>query len=298
MEIEYLEAKSILTSINEEKGKYWFNANYNLNIYRGCHHGCIYCDSRSKVYGVTDFDKVKPKKDALLILERELKSKRKKGIIAMGAMSDPYNKLEEHLELTREALKLFDRYGFGVILATKSDLVVRDIDVLQSISRHSPVLIKMTITCVDDKLAKLIEPNVCSSSQRFAALKKLHDANINAGILLMPVLPFITDTKENISGIMEKAHEARVCFVYPGLGVTQRTGQREYYLTKLEEFSVQLRISHERRFGNIYNCPARNKKELAQLIQSLGKKYQIKTRMKDIIDYYQKGYRSEQITLF
>lgn len=296
--IEYVETKTILSTVAKEKTKYWFGYDYNLNIYRGCHHGCIYCDSRSDVYGVDNFDKVKPKRNAIEILEKELKSKRKKGVIGIGAMSDPYNKLEEELQLTRQTLELVNKYGFGIILATKSDLVLRDIDILKKIAEHSPVLIKITITCADDRFSKLIEPNVCPSSKRFEAIQKLNEAGIKAGILLMPVLPFITDTIENITNIMNKANNAQACFVYPGMGVSQRTGQREYYLKKLYEISPRLKEEHERRYGNKYSCPARNAQELTKLVHQLGKKYKIKTKMPEIIEMYKKGTRSEQISLF
>ena len=223
--MEFIKAKTIVSgySSNEQ----WFGNNYNMNIYKGCCHGCIYCDSRSECYGIEDFDRVRAKK-MLWIIARDLKSKRKTGVVGMGAMSDPYNPFEKEYELTRGALKLIHKYGFGVSIATKSDLIVRDIDLLKSIQTHSPVLAKITITTCDDALCKKIEPNVALSSKRFEAIKKLSDHGIFVGILLMPVLPFIEDNEENIMGIIHLAHKSGAKFIYPAFGVTLRQNQRDW----------------------------------------------------------------------
>ena len=293
--IEYVDAKTIVNKANTVG---WFEYDYGMNIYRGCHHGCIYCDSRSDVYEVVDFDKVKPKRDAINIIEKELRSKRNKGIIGTGAMSDPYNKLEEKLQLTRQALELIDKYGFGVTITTKSSLVLRDIDILQRIAKHSPVIIKITITCFDDDLTKKIEPNVCSSSQRFAAVKKLREAGLYAGILLMPVLPYVSDSWQNIQAILQKATEVDASFIFAGFGVTQRTGQRAYYLNKLREIDEQAYHNHLRDFGNIYSCRANNAKGLYAKYQKYCKEHNLTYKMKDIVNEYKSGYRNEQISLF
>ena len=201
-----------------------------MNIYKGCCHGCIYCDSRSDCYGIEDFDRVRIKENSINLIEKDLKSKRKKGIVATGAMSDPYNPFEEKFLLTRKALELIDKYNYGAAIATKSDLIIRDIDVLKRIKEHSPVLCKITITTADDELSKKIEPNVCLSSERFKAIKKLSDEGIYTGILLMPILPFINDTEENIISIVRKAKENGAKFVYPAFGVTLRSNQRIHFL--------------------------------------------------------------------
>lgn len=293
--MEYIEAKTIVSKGGSEN---WFASDYNMNIYRGCHHGCIYCDSRSDVYGIDNFDEVKPKKDAIVIIERDLKSKRSKGIVGMGAMSDPYNKLEKELELTRQALELIDKYGFGVAIATKSDLILRDIDIIKRIASHSPVIIKITITTSNDKLAELIEPHAPSSSRRFSAVKKLREHGIFAGILLMPLLPYVNDTFNNIEGILVKAKYVDASFVYPAFGVTQRAGQRLYYLDCLRAIDPSLALKHEQRYGNTYVCGVPQAKELANYFNKYCNENNIAYKMKDIIKNYKKGYNEEQISFF
>ncbi|MDF9867677.1 DNA repair photolyase [Bacilli bacterium PM5-3] len=293
--IEYVDAKTIITKVNHTG---WFDYDYNMNIYRGCHHGCIYCDSRSDVYQVADFDKVKPKKDAIKIIEKELKNKRNKGVIGTGAMSDPYNKLEEELQLTRQALEIIDKHGFGVGITTKSTLILRDIDILKRIALHSPVIIKITITCANDELTKLIEPNVASSKERFLAIKKLREAGIYAGVILMPVLPYLTDSWNNINSLLMLSKAVDASFIYAAFGVSQRTGQRAYYLNKLKDISQYAYENHLKSFGNNYSCPAHNAKELYRKYELFCKENKLTYKMKDIINGYQKGYRCEQISLF
>ena len=185
--MEYVPAKTIVT---RTKSTAWFGIDYNMNIYRGCCHGCIYCDSRSACYQIDHFDTVRAKEDALRIIRDDLRRKVKTGVVGTGAMSDPYNPFEKKEELTKHALQLVDAFGFGAAIATKSDLILRDIDILSDIKEHSPVLCKITITAAGDGLASKLEPGVCPSSARFEAVKMLSEAGIFTGILLMPVLPF------------------------------------------------------------------------------------------------------------
>ena len=230
--MEYIPAKTIL---HRSKSTQWFGTDHTLNLYRGCCHGCIYCDSRSACYGIESFDRVRAKQDALRILRDELRRKVKPGFVSMGAMSDPYNPFEERELLTRHALELLDAYGFGAAAATKSDLIARDIDLFQSIQSHSPVVCKITVTTVDEALAAKVEPGAPSPERRLAALKKLSDAGVCAGVLLMPVLPFLEDSWEQVDGVLERAAQAGARFVYPAFGMTMRDGQREYFLQRLEE---------------------------------------------------------------
>ena len=185
-----------------------------MNLYRGCTHGCIYCDSRSECYQNDEFDIVKVKANALDILNLELMKKKHKGVVGIGAMSDTYNRFEEQEEITRGALKLLRDYHFGVSLETKSDLVVRDIDLFLEIQKYNDVIVKMTITTFDDELSKIIEPHVCVSSQRFLAIQKMSEAGLFTGILMHPLLPFINDTEENIIQIVKMAHEHGAHFVH------------------------------------------------------------------------------------
>ena len=198
--MDYISAKTIISQY--AKVNPWFGINYNMNIYKGCCHGCIYCDSRSQCYGIDNFDKVRAKENATKLIRKELKSKRRTGIVGTGAMSDPYNPFEKELMLTRSALEQINAYNFGLAVATKSNLITRDIDILKKIKGHSPIIIKMTITTINDELSKKIEPNVCVSSERFNAIQKLTQNGIFTGILLMPILPFINDSEENIVGII------------------------------------------------------------------------------------------------
>lgn len=294
--MKYVYAKTIISSYANNNS--WFGNNYNMNIYKGCCHGCIYCDSRSECYRVENFDEVRAKENALVIIERELKSKRKTGVIGTGAMSDPYNPFEEKYKLTRGALELINLYRFGVSIATKSNLLLRDIDLLQKISSHSPVLIKITITTADDTICKKIEPNVAVSSERFAVIKKLSEKGIYAGVLLMPVLPFIEDTQENISSIVRLAYENGAKFIYPAFGVTLRQNQREWYFSKLDEHFPGLKQKYIQHFGNRYECRSPRAMELWRLFQKKCDSCGVLYRMEEIIQGYKRGYGENQLSIF
>ncbi|MCO1600718.1 SPL family radical SAM protein [Desulfosporosinus nitroreducens] len=294
--MDFIPAKAILSGYSGDNN--WFGNNYNMNIYKGCNHGCIYCDSRSECYHVENFDKVRAKENALTLIHRELKSKRRTGVIGTGAMSDPYNPFEKEYKLTRGALELINTYRFGVSIATKSDLITRDIDLLKKIRQHSPVLIKLTITTCDDELCKKIEPNAAVSSKRFSALKQLSENGIFAGVLLMPVLPFIEDNEENISGIIRIAHENSAKFIYPAFGVTLRQNQRDWYYKKLDEIFPNLKESYIRKFGNSYECSSPKADQLWKLCKSECERLGILFKMDEIIKGYKRGYGERQLTLF
>ncbi|MBS4538767.1 radical SAM protein [Clostridium sp. D2Q-11] len=294
--MEFIDAKQILSSWSD--GDTWFGSNYNMNIYKGCSHGCIYCDSRSSCYQVLNFDRVRAKKDVLLLLERELMSKRKKGIIATGAMSDPYNPLEEKHELTRGALELINKYGFGSSLLTKSDLVVRDIDVIKKIKTHSPVVVKFTITTYDDGLCKKVEPNVTVSSDRFTALKRLSDEGIFTGVHIWPILPFINDTEENVKSIVRAAYESGAKYVTGYFAVTLRQNQRIYYYKQLDKLFPGLKQKYINTYGDSYECTSVNEKKLYEVLASECKKYGLLYKMSDIRQEIKRKYDNKQMTLF
>lgn len=294
--MKFIPAKTIISGYSADD--FWFGNNYNMNIYKGCCHGCIYCDSRSECYNVENFDEVRAKENALAIIERELKSKRKTGVIGTGAMSDPYNTFEKEYCLTRGALSLINNYGFGVSIDTKSGLVTRDIDILKKIQVHSPVLIKITITTFDDELCKKIEPNVAVSSKRFAAVKELSGEGIFTGILLMPVLPFLEDTEENISGIIRFAYESGAKFIYPAFGVTLRQNQRAWYYKKLDEKFPSLKQKYIQQYGNAYECNSPKAGMLWQLFREECDRYGMLYRMEDIVKGYKQGYGYTQLSLF
>ncbi len=293
--IEYINAKKIVLPV--KPSLYWFSVKYSLNIYHGCSHGCIYCDSRSSCYNISDFDRIRVKKDAIKKINDELKNKRVKGIISTGAMSDPYNPLEKKLHLTRDTLKLIDKYKFGVSILTKSDLITRDIDILKNISKHSDMFIAITVTTFDDNLCKIIEPNVCVSSKRFEAIKKLSENGIYTGILLQPILPFINDDIENIRNIVHTAYKCGAKFIYPAFGVTLRDNQREYYYDKLDEHFPNIKMKYINEYKNKYSCNTKNN-ELYEEFKTLCEMYGIKYKIKDIVDDYTTQDDTEQLSLF
>ena len=242
--MEFIKTKTIMTQVNY--GDQWYGVDYNMNLYRGCCHGCIDCDSRSNCYHIDDFDVPKGKENALAILESELARKRNKGVVGIGSMSDTYNPFEKQYELTRGALKLLSKYDFGVAIDTKSDLILRDIDILKEISEKNNVIIKFTITTPHDDLSSVIEPHVCVSSERFAAIKALTDNGIYTGIMMNPVLPFITDKEEDIRELVRMAHNAGAKFIQTYMAVTLRENQRDYYYEQLDKFFPGLKEKYIR----------------------------------------------------
>jgi len=295
--MKFTTAKTIISGYSSTND-HWFGNNYNMNIYKGCCHGCIYCDSRSDCYHIDNFDEVRAKENTLALIERDLKSKRKTGIIATGAMSDPYNPFEKEYCLTRGALSLINIHHFGVSIYTKSDLIKRDIDILREIQAHSPVIINITITTCDDELCKKIEPNVAMSSKRFATVKHLTDNGIFTGILLTPILPFLEDTEENIKGIIRLAYENGAKFIYPFWGVTLRQNQRSWYYKKLDELFPSIKQKYIKLYGNNYECPSPKTTELRQLFQKECDKLGLLYKMEDIIKCYTHGYGNTQLSLF
>lgn len=293
-----MEFVTVKTMMGRTKDRRWFGTDYNMNIYRGCNHGCIYCDSRSDCYHVEDFDRVRAKADCLNLLEQELSKKRSTGVIGTGAMSDPYNSFEKEYELTRGALKLINQYEFGVAIATKSPLITRDIDLLNQIQKHSPVLAKITITAGDDSLSRKVETNVATSSKRFEAIKQLRENGVCAGILLMPILPFLEDNQENILSIVNQGAEVGAQFIYPGFGVTLRQNQREHYYRALDKTFPGLKRQYETTFGDSYSCQARNAKGLYEVFSKACQEKGIIYKMKDIIELYRGPYEKRQLKFF
>ncbi len=289
--MQTIPAKTILSSVKPGTDT-WFGLRYNMNLYRGCQHGCIYCDSRSKCYQLGDLSDIRIKENALLLLEKELKSKRERGTIGFGSMNDPYMPVEKNEELTRKALQLVLRYRFPVHIITKSNLVVRDIDILKEISKIYAA-ISITITTTDDRLSKLIEPNSPSSSLRFEAINKLSDAGIYAGITLMPVLPYITDELENLLSIVYKAKENGAKYITAAIGMTLREGQREYYYNELDKHFPGLKEKYIQTYGNQYSCSAPESDALWNKLKSVCTAIDMPLRM----NFY-KPSQPKQMTLF
>ncbi len=253
--MHYVTAKGILSPGN------------GMNLYRGCQHGCIYCDARSKCYGMDHvFEDIEVKENALILLEQALKRKRRPCMIGTGAMSDPYIPLEQQLRLTRGALELIDRYGFGVAIQTKSASILRDLDVLQSINGKTKAVVQMTLTTHDDALCRILEPNVSVTSRRVGALEAFRDAGIPTVVWLDPILPFINDTQENIRGLLDSCIRAGVkgvlCF---NMGLTLREGNREYFYAQLDRHFPGLKEHYIRTYGNRYELNSPQNRELMAL---------------------------------
>jgi DNA repair photolyase len=255
--MHYKDAKSILSPKN------------GMNLYRGCTHGCIYCDSRSRCYQMEHaFEDVEVKRNAPELLEAALCRKRHRCMIATGSMSDPYLPIEEQERLTRRCLAIINRYGFGLAVQTKSDRVLQDLDLLKSINRKARCVVEMTLTTWDEDLCRILEPNVCTTRRRFEVLKILRDEGIPTVVWLCPILPFINDTEENVRGILDYCFEAGVygilCF---GMGVTLREGDREYFYAKLEEHFPGMKEQYVRTFGNSYECSSPRNVALMQIFR-------------------------------
>ncbi len=246
------------------KAKGILSAKNGMNLYRGCSHGCIYCDSRSKCYHMKHaFEDIEVKENAIELLEYALAHKRKKCMIGTGSMTDPYIPLELEIGNVRKTLCLIERYGFGFTVITKSNRILRDLDLLQKINEKTKCVVQMTLTTYNEDLCKKIEPNVSTTGERFEVLKKLRDAGIPTVVWLTPVLPFINDTKDNISGILDMCIEAKVygviCF---GMGLTLREGNREYFYEQLERTFPHLKEKYIRTYGNQYMIESYNNREL------------------------------------
>ncbi|WP_241963591.1 radical SAM protein [Gordonibacter sp. 28C] len=278
-------ARSILQKVRHH-GDEWFGIDYNMNLYRGCCHGCIYCDSRSECYRVDDFDRVRVKFDALAILRRELRSRRVRGVVGVGAMSDTYNPFERDLQVTRGALELLAEHGFGVSVDTKSTLVARDVDLLRAIGGAGGAIAKLTVTTADDDLARLVEPHAPAPSERFAALAELAEAGVFCGVLFTPTLPWVTDDDATVRGVVEGAAAAGARFVYHMTGVTMRDRQRDHFLERIAAVDPALPDRYRRTFGDRYFCNSPRAAENRALFRALCKEHGLLWRMPDIIAAY------------
>ena len=273
--MHYVQAKSILSSKN------------GMNLYRGCQHGCIYCDSRSLCYQLNHpFEDIEVKENALLLLEQALKAKRKKCMIGTGAMSDPYIPLEEKLRLTRGALELIDHYGFGVAIQTKSCRILRDLELLKQINSKGKAVVQMTLTTYDESLCRIVEPHVSTTRERVEALKQFHAAGIPTVVWLSPLLPWLNDTTENLLGILDGCREAGVKGILNfGMGLTLRDGDREYYYAALDRHFPGLKQRYMQAYGNAYELPSPNARELWRLFHEKCQEYGIWHDNKQIFSY-------------
>jgi DNA repair photolyase len=270
--IREIEAKTLLSS--SKRPDPWFGLKYTMNLYRGCEHRCIYCDSRSLCYGIEDFDgEVLVKANALELLRRELARKRIKGYVGTGSMNDPYMPLERKLRVTGQALEIIAEFRFPVHVLTKSDLVLRDADILQAIQQETSAVVSFTITTPDDALARQVEPGAPPSSARFAAMATLAGQGIRTGVLLMPVLPFLEDKPEAIAEIVNRAHDCGASHVIASFGMTLRDRQRAHYYQELDRRFPGLSERYPQAYGERYFAPAANADRLEALCAELIGRY-------------------------
>ncbi len=287
--MHFVNSKTILSSSN------------GMNIYRGCSHGCIYCDSRSKCYHFTHpFEDIEVKQNAPELLDKALRTKRKRCMIATGAMSDPYMHCEEKLQLTRKCLEVILRNGFGVAVQTKSDRILRDIDLLDEINRTAKCVVQMTLTTYDDALCKILEPNVCNTKRRIEVLKIMQERGIPVIVWLTPILPFINDTEENITAILNECVSAGVKGVIDfGMGLTLREGDREYYYAALDRHFPGLMERYIRRYGNAYELPSPKADKLTRIFQSICREKGIMSTPEECFLYMRElPEKYEQLSLF
>ena len=290
--MHFVDAKGLLTGSG---------GHFGMNIYRGCSHGCIYCDSRSKCYQFTHpFEDIEVKQNAPQLLESALKSKRKKCMIGTGAMSDPYMHCEERLGLTRKCLEIISKYECGIAVQTKSDRILRDIDLLDEINRKAKAVVQITLTTYDDDLCKILEPNVCNTKRRIEVLEKMHERGIPTIVWLTPICPFINDTPENITAILEECARVGVkgviCF---DMGLTLRDGDREYYYAALDKHFPGLKEKYIARYGNAYEVPSPHAKELMNLFRNICKEWGMLYRPEDCFGFmHELPDRYEQLSFF
>jgi len=287
--MHYKEYKTILSAKN------------GLNLFRGCTHGCIYCDSRSDCYQFNHtFEDIEVKVNALEIFEQELQRRRKSCMIGTGAMTDPYIQLEPRLKITRGALELIDKYEFGVAIQTKSSRILRDLDILKSINQKTKTVVEMTLTTYDEALCKILEPYVSTTRERFETLMKFKEAGVPTVVWLPPILPFINDSEENLRGILDYCIQADVkgilCF---GFGVTMRAGNREYFYQQLDKYFPGMKKKYMYAFGENYVCNSPNNDHLMEIFIETCQKHGILWKTEEVFGYlHEFEDKREQLSLF
>ncbi len=277
MKITEIQVKGILNPVKQPDG--WFGLKYNMNLYRGCQHRCIYCDSRSLCYQIEDFDReVLVKVNAVELLAEILPRKRIVGTIGTGSMNDPYQPLEKQYHLTGQALQVIAENRFPVHVLTKSDLVLKDIDTLDEINQVFAA-VSFTITAADDSLGKQVEPGAPEVSRRLAAMRALAERGIHTGVLLMPVLPFLEDNPANITAIVEQASANGASYILPSFGMTLRDRQCQHYFDELDRRFPGVKQKYLQTYRGEYTMPAQNSKKLSALLEEQADKHKIALKM-------------------
>ena len=289
--------------MHEIRAKGILSVQNGMNLYRGCTHGCIYCDARSTCYQMDHaFEDIAVKVNAPELLEQALRRKRSRCMIGTGAMSDPYLPLERELRLTRRCLELIDAYGFGLSIQTKSDLILRDLDLLKSINRKTKCVVQMTLTTYDEALCRILEPHVCTNARRIEVLKQMQEAGIPTIVWLTPILPFLNDTEENIRHLLDACRDAGVYGVVTfGIGVTLRDGDRQYFYQKLDEHFPGMKERYIQTYGSAYVLPSPRERELMALVRRECERAGIEWRTDALFAYMQQfedKQAGEQLRLF
>ncbi len=286
--------------MHKVKAKAILSAHNGMNIYRGCTHGCIYCDARSNCYNMKHaFEDIEVKENAPELLEAALKSKRRRCMIGTGGMSDPYMHIEKELCLTRRCLEIIDRYGFGVTVQTKSDLILRDIELLDKINRKAKAVVQMTLTTADEGLCGIVEPNVCRTKRRLEVLTECRERGIKTVVWLCPILPFINDTEDNIASIVKMAAKAgSVGIISFGMGLTLRDGDREYYYSRIDEGFPGLKEEYIRRYGLAYEIPSPKAQALQGVFDEECDRYGLIRDNDRLFKFLSEFEECEQLTLF
>lgn len=286
--------------MHKVKAKGILSSGNGMNVYRGCTHGCIYCDARSACYQMKhEFEDIEVKENAPELLEAALKSKRKRCMIGTGAMCDPYLHAEKELNITRRCLELISKYEFGATVQTKSDLIMRDIDLLDEINRKTKAVVQMTLTTADEALCRIVEPNVCTTRRRFEVLCEMRERGIPTVVWFSPLLPFLNDTEENVLAIVDYARRAG-CFgiISFGMGLTLREGDREYYYAALDRHFPGLKQRYIARYGNNYELPSPDNAKLMKLFRQECSRSGIECDTDRIFAYLHEFPDNEQLTLF
>ena len=289
--------------MHEVEVKGILSAQNGMNLYRGCTHGCIYCDARSTCYQMQHaFEDVEVKKNGPELLEQALRRKRKRCMIGTGAMSDPYQPLEKELRLTRRCLELIDEYGFGLAIQTKSDLILRDLDLLKSISRKTKCVVQITLTTSDEDLCRILEPGVCTIKRRIEVLRILKEEGISTLVWMTPILPFLNDTKENIEGILDACAREKVYGIMNfGIGLTLRDGDRQYFYRKLDHHFPGLKQRYVETYGNAYELPVPEEKKLMAFLIDFCRKNKMEWRSEELFAYlhrFEDRQEGKQLSLF
>lgn len=297
-EVEYIEIK-VKTALHHTRLPYSPKPfYYSLNLYRGCRHGCPYCFARYTHWFLgfqNSFDfqrKIQVKVNLLEVLEKELSQpRRKKDWVSLGAATDPYQPAEKKYQLARGAFKLFAKYAWPAVFSTKSDLVLRDLDVLKEVVDRSNGGVAMTLTTLDPKLQKFLEPHAVSIDRRLEALRTLKRRGIPCGIHLMPIIPFVTDTDEALEAMIRTAKEIDVDYFVYNLLRLRGEVVRGYYFQALKNHDPSLSDKTKRLYRSSAYPDEAYRSQLRERVENLRKKWKLKNRWNTRL-------QEEQLTFF